>query len=103
MAADPFGTAALRRATLASWRDSPTRAAEDLAAERDLVTVGYRDRVAVELAQNAAHAATAAGIPGELAVWSEPDGVHVANTGAPLTDAGVRSLAALRVSARGGA
>ncbi|KXP02608.1 ATP-binding protein [Tsukamurella tyrosinosolvens] len=98
MAADPFGTAALRRATLASWRDSPTRAAEDLAAERDLVTVGYRDRVAVELAQNAADAATAVGIPGELAVWSEPDGVHVANTGAPLSKAGVASLAALRVS-----
>ncbi|MGX9297389.1 sacsin N-terminal ATP-binding-like domain-containing protein [Tsukamurella paurometabola] len=98
MAADPFGTAALRRATLAGWRDSPTRAAEDLAAERDLVTVGYRDRVAVELAQNAADAATAAGIPGELAVWGEADGVHVANTGAPLTKAGVASLAALRVS-----
>ncbi|KXO94888.1 hypothetical protein AXK56_20025 [Tsukamurella pulmonis] len=98
MAADPFGTAALRRATLAAWRDSPTRAAEDLAAERDLVTVGYRDRVAVELAQNAADAATAASAPGELAVWAEADGVHVANTGAPLTKAGVASLAALRVS-----
>ncbi|MCS3781042.1 sacsin N-terminal ATP-binding-like domain-containing protein [Tsukamurella ocularis] len=98
MAADPFGTAALRRATLAAWRDSPTRAAEDLAAERDLVTVGYRDRVAVELAQNAADAATAAGIPGELAVWAEADGVHVANTGAPLSKSGVASLAALRVS-----
>lgn len=98
MAGDPFGTAALRSATLAAWRDSPTRAAEDLAAERDLVTVGYRDRVAVELAQNAADAAASAGVAGELAVWSEDDGVHVANTGAPLTRAGVASLAALRVS-----
>lgn len=98
MAADPFGTAALRRATLAAWRDSPTRAAEDVAAERDLVTVGYRDRVAVELAQNAADAATAAGTAGELAVWTEADGVHVANTGAPLSKPGVASLAALRVS-----
>ncbi|TWS22956.1 ATP-binding protein [Tsukamurella sputi] len=98
MAADPFGTAALRSATLAAWRDSPTRAAEDLAAERDLVTVGYRDRVAVELAQNAADAASAAGVAGELAVWAEADGVHVANTGAPLSKAGVASLAALRVS-----
>lgn len=98
MAADPFGTDALRRSTLAAWHDSPTRAAEDLAAERDLVTVGYRDRVAVELAQNAADAATAAGIDGELAVWAEADGVHVANTGAPLSKSGVASLAALRVS-----
>ncbi|KXO89254.1 hypothetical protein AXK61_11665 [Tsukamurella pseudospumae] len=95
---DPFGTAALRAAVLAAWRDSPTRAAEDLASECDLVDVGYRDRVAVELAQNAADAATAAGVPGELAVWAEPDGVHVANTGTPLSTAGVASLAALRVS-----
>ncbi|ADG77466.1 ATP-binding protein OS=Tsukamurella paurometabola (strain ATCC 8368 / DSM / CCUG 35730 / CIP 100753 / JCM 10117 / KCTC 9821 / NBRC 16120 / NCIMB 702349/ NCTC 13040) OX=521096 GN=Tpau_0830 PE=4 SV=1 [Tsukamurella paurometabola] len=96
--ADRFGTAELRAATLAAWRDSPTRAAEDLATERDLVTVGYRDRVAVELAQNAADAATAASAPGELSVWAAADGVHVANTGAPLSAAGVRSLAALRVS-----
>ncbi len=102
MPADPFGTAALRRATLAAWRDSPTRAAEDLASERDLVTVGYRDRVVTELTQNAADAAAAAAVPGELAVWAEPDGVHVANTGAPLTRAGVASLAALRVSPKSG-
>ncbi|GIZ96412.1 molecular chaperone Hsp90 [Tsukamurella sp. TY48] len=98
LVADPFGTAALRDAVLAAWRDSPTRAAEDLAVERDLVTVGYRDRVPVELAQNAADAAAAAGVPGELAVWLDADGVHVANTGAPLTVDGVRSLSALRVS-----
>ncbi|WP_019200796.1 sacsin N-terminal ATP-binding-like domain-containing protein [Tsukamurella sp. 1534] len=95
---DPFGTAAVRDAVLASWRDSATRAAEDLAAERDLVTVGYRDRVAIELAQNAADAAAAQGVAGELAVWSDAAGVHVANTGAPLTESGVASLSALRVS-----
>ncbi|GAB3132218.1 molecular chaperone Hsp90 [Tsukamurella serpentis] len=105
MPADPFGTSALRSATLTTWRDSPTRAAEDLAAERDLVTVGYRDRLVVELAQNAADAAMIAGADpaGEIAVWAESDGVHIANTGAPLSRAGVASLAALRVSPKSAA
>lgn len=102
MAADPFDTAALRTATLAGWRDSATRAAEDLAAERDLVTVGYRDRLVIELAQNAADAAAAAGVDGEIAVWHDDVGVHVANTGAPLTAQGVAALSALRVSPKPG-
>ncbi|WP_168704994.1 sacsin N-terminal ATP-binding-like domain-containing protein [Gordonia paraffinivorans] len=100
MSADPFGTASLRTATLDAWAASPTRLAEDAAAESDLVTVGYRDRLLTELAANAADAAAAAGVAGHLEVWADGDELHVANTGAPLTVEGVRSLAALRVSAK---
>ncbi len=100
MSDDPFDTAVLRSSTLDAWAASPTRLAEDAAAESDLVTVGYRDRLLTELAANAADAASAAGIAGRLAVWVDGAELHVANTGAPLTDAGVRSLAALRVSAK---
>ncbi|GAA1481309.1 molecular chaperone Hsp90 [Gordonia sinesedis] len=99
---DPFGTAALRVATLAAWRSSPTRLAEDRTAESDLVTVGYRDRLFTELVANAADAAAAAGIAGEVAIWADDTGgeVHIANTGAPLTADGVRSLVAMRISAK---
>lgn len=97
---DPFGLAALRQATLDGWVGSPTRYAEDAAAERDLVTVGYRDRLFTELAANAADAAAATGIPGRVAVWADGRELHIANTGAPLTVEGVRSLLALRVSAK---
>ncbi|MFT4397447.1 sacsin N-terminal ATP-binding-like domain-containing protein [Gordonia lacunae] len=100
MSDDPFGTAALRSSILDAWASSPTRLAEDAAAESDLVTVGYRDRLLTELAANAADAASAAGIAGHLAVWVDGAELHVANTGAPLTGEGVRSLAALRVSAK---
>nr|WP_124708241.1 hypothetical protein [Gordonia insulae] len=90
----------MRAATLDAWRASPTRFAEDSAAEHDLVTVGYRDRLFTELAANAADAATAAGTTGRLAIWVDGSALHVANTGAPLTIRGVRSLLALRVSAK---
>lgn len=53
-----------------------------------------------ELAQNAADAASAAGIPGELTLWLEDGRLHVSNTGAPLTAAGVEALCALRASAK---
>lgn len=102
---DPFGTAALRAATLAAWRDSPTRLAEDAAAEADFADIGYRDRVFVELLANAADAAVAAGLPpgtGRVSVRLEGDRLHVANTGAPLTESGVASLLALRVSPKSG-
>ena len=36
-AADPFGTAELRRRVLAAWTDSPARFREDANAEEDLV------------------------------------------------------------------
>ncbi|MEO9327073.1 sacsin N-terminal ATP-binding-like domain-containing protein [Gordonia aurantiaca] len=97
---DPFDTESLREATLDAWAASPTRLAEDAAAEADLVTVGYRDRLLTELAANAADAAAAAGMAGRLRVWADGDDLHVANTGAPLSVEGVRSLAALRVSAK---
>ncbi|MGB3696719.1 MAG: hypothetical protein WBA05_04745, partial [Gordonia sp. (in: high G+C Gram-positive bacteria)] len=96
--ADPFGTADLRRATLAGWQGSPTRLAEDAAAEAELIEIGYRDRLFTELAANAADAAAAAGIVGRVSVRTDGTRVHVANTGAPLTADGVRSLTALRVS-----
>jgi len=98
--ADPFGTAALREAVLATWAASPDRFREDANAEEDLALGGYRDRVVVELAQNAADAASRAGAPGRLLLRLD-DGVLVAaNTGAPLDAAGVRALASLRASAK---
>ncbi|MEJ1200721.1 MULTISPECIES: sacsin N-terminal ATP-binding-like domain-containing protein [unclassified Streptomyces] len=98
--ADPFGTARLRRGVLDAWATSPARFREDANAEEDLVLGGYRDRLVVELAQNAADAAARAGAPGRLRLTLR-DGVLVAaNTGAPLDAAGVESLSTLRASAK---
>jgi hypothetical protein len=98
--ADPFGTARLRRGVLDAWATSPARFREDANAEEDLVLGGYRDRLVVELAQNAADAAARAHAPGRLRLTLR-DGVLVAaNTGAPLDAAGVESLATLRASAK---
>ncbi len=85
---------------LAAWSASPARFREDANAEEDLVRGGYRDRVVIELAQNAADAAARAGAPGRL-LLRLADGVLVsANTGAPLDAAGVESLSTLRASAK---
>jgi hypothetical protein len=98
--ADPFGTARLRRGVLDAWAASPARFREDANAEEDLVLGGYRDRLVVELAQNAADAAARAQVPGRLRLTLR-DGVLVAaNTGAPLDAAGVESLSTLRASAK---
>src|SRR5690349_7550295 len=101
---DPFGTARLRRGVLAAWGAGPARFREDANAEEDLALGGYRDRVVVELAQNAADAAARAGVPGRLLLAvRELEGRAVlvaANTGAPLDAAGVTSLATLRASAK---
>jgi hypothetical protein len=98
--ADPFGTARLRRGVLDAWATSPARFREDANAEEDLVLGGYRDRLVVELAQNAADAAARAGVPGRLRLTLR-DGVLVAaNTGAPVDAAGVESLSTLRASAK---
>ncbi|MFI2203746.1 sacsin N-terminal ATP-binding-like domain-containing protein [Streptomyces sp. NPDC020192] len=98
--ADPFGTARLRRGVLDAWATSPARFREDANAEEDLVLGGYRDRLVVELAQNAADAAARARTPGRLRLTLR-DGVLVAaNTGAPLDAAGVESLSTLRASAK---
>ncbi|WMX45737.1 molecular chaperone Hsp90 [Streptomyces roseicoloratus] len=103
---DPFGTARLRRGVLDAWGAGPARFREDANAEEDLVLGGYRDRLVVELAQNAADAARRAGVTGRLRLTLHPadaDGPAVlaaANTGAPLDAAGVESLSTLRASAK---
>jgi hypothetical protein len=100
---DPFGTAQVRERVLAAWSASPERFREDANSEEDLALGGYRDRVLVELAQNAADAAARAGVPGRLLLRlvEGPEPVLVAaNTGARLDDAGVRALATLRASAK---
>lgn len=100
MTTDPFGTERLRASVLAAWRDSPTRFTEDTNAEHDLRVGGYRDRLFVELAQNAADAAALAGEPGTLRVSLADGELRAANTGAPLDAPGVASLASLRASAK---
>ncbi|MFF9174291.1 sacsin N-terminal ATP-binding-like domain-containing protein [Streptomyces sp. NPDC014793] len=98
--ADPFGTARLRRGVLDAWATSPARFREDANAEEDLVLGGYRDRLVIELAQNAADAAARAKVPGRLRLTLR-DGVLVAaNTGAGLDATGVESLSTLRASAK---
>jgi hypothetical protein len=94
--------AELRRRVLAAWTDSPARFREDANAEEDLVRGGYRDRLLVELAQNAADAAARAGVDGHLRLELRDDVLHAANTGAPLDDEGVQALASLRASAKRG-
>lgn len=98
--ADPFGTARLRRGVLDAWATSPARFREDANAEEDLVLGGYRDRLVIELAQNAADAAARSGAPGRLRLTLRDDVLVAANTGAPLDAAGVESLATLRASAK---
>lgn len=98
--ADTFHTAELRRRVLSAWADAPARFREDANAEEDFALGGYRDRVVVELAQNAADAARRAGVPGRLLLALEGDRLTAANTGAPLTSDGVESLATLRASSK---
>jgi hypothetical protein len=102
---DRFDTAAIRGRVLDSWAAAPVRFREDANLEEDLVLGAYRDRIVVELAQNAADAATRAGRPGRLRLTlgnAGPLGVtlRVANTGAPLDAAGVTGLSTLRASSK---
>ncbi|MCL2465966.1 MAG: ATP-binding protein [Micrococcales bacterium] len=101
---DPFGTAGLREAVLTAWRASPARFREDANTEEDHARTYYRDRVLVDLAQNAADAAVRSGTPGRLLIRLETDGdaarLVVANTGTPLDGPGVASLASMRASAK---
>ncbi len=103
---DPFGTARLRRGVLDAWGASPARFREDANAEEDLALGGYRDRLVVELAQNAADAAHRAGVTGRLRLTLHPadhEGpalLAAANTGAPLDATGAESLSTLRASAK---
>jgi hypothetical protein len=99
---DPFDTAGLRARVLGAWAASPSRFREDANAEEDYALGGYRDRVIVELAQNAADAAVRGGGPGRLRLTLR-DGVLVAlNTGAPLDAAGAEALSTLRASSKRG-
>lgn len=105
MTTDVFGTRALRERVLGTWRADPARLREDANTEEDHARGYYRDRVVVELAQNAADAAVRAGVPGRLLLRlnrAERGPGHAvllaANTGAPLDAAGVASLAAMRAS-----
>ena len=104
MSADPFGTAALRAAVLDAWSRTPTRLREDANTEEDHATGYYRDRVVVELAQNAADAAARAGTPGSLLLRlvEDDDGATLvaASTGEPLDARGVLSLSSMRASAK---
>lgn len=97
---DFFGTARLRETVLAAWTASPARFREDANAEEDFALGGYRDRLVVELAQNAADAALRAGVPGRLRLTLRDGVLIAANTGAPLDEAGVEGLSTLRVSAK---
>ncbi|MER0447366.1 molecular chaperone Hsp90 [Streptomyces sp. Edi4] len=103
---DPFGTARLRRGVLNAWGAGPARFREDANAEEDLALGGYRDRLVVELAQNAADAAARANTTGRLRLTLHPAGqgnpavLAAANTGAPLDATGVESLSTLRASAK---
>ena len=118
MTADVFGTRALRERVLGTWRADPARLREDANTEEDHARGYYRDRVVVELAQNAADAAVRAGTAGRLLLRlttldavdgaAEDAGTRsgpgplvlvAANTGAPLDPAGVASMAAMRASA----
>ncbi|MFI9584473.1 sacsin N-terminal ATP-binding-like domain-containing protein [Streptomyces sp. NPDC052236] len=104
--ADPFGTARLRRGVLDAWAASPARFREDANAEEDLALGGYRDRLVIELAQNAADAAARAQVPGRLRLTlrpgtgDQPAVLAAANTGARLDATGVESLSTLRASAK---
>jgi len=100
VSADPLGTASVRERVLAAWVASPARFREDANSEEDLALGGYRDRVVVELAQNAADAASRAGIEGRLRLTLTDDALVASNTGAPLDAAGAESLSTLRASAK---
>ncbi|WP_299039743.1 hypothetical protein [uncultured Pseudokineococcus sp.] len=106
--ADPFGCEALAGRALAAWAAAPDRLREDANAEEELARGGYRDRVLVELAQNAADAAVRGREAGRgrlllrllPAAPSSPPVLLAASSGAPLDAAGVRALSGLRASTK---
>ena len=87
---------------LDGWAASPARFREDANAEEDYALGGYRDRVVVELAQNAADAAARGGAAGWLRLILRAGTLVAANTGAPLDAAGVAALSTLRASSKRG-
>jgi hypothetical protein len=88
---------------LEAWAASPARFREDANAEEDYALGGYRDRVVVELAQNAADAAARGSGAGRLRLTLRGGTLVAANTGAPLDAAGVAALSTLRASSKRGA
>ena len=90
-----FALAELRAAVLDAWTASPARFREDANAEDDLALGGYRDRLVVELAQNASDA----GGP-SLSLAFDGSVLSAANTGSPLDADGVAALASLRASSK---
>ncbi|PZF81857.1 sacsin N-terminal ATP-binding-like domain-containing protein [Jiangella anatolica] len=97
---DAFESEALRSRVLAAWSASPARFREDANAEDELARGSYRDRVVVELAQNAADAGARSGESARLLLRLTGSTLVVANTGAPLDAAGVEGLSTLRASAK---
>lgn len=97
---DVFDTAALRSRVLSAWSASPARFREDANAEDELARGAYRDRVVVELAQNAADAGARAGRPVRLLLRLTGPTLVAANTGAALDAAGVEGLSTLRASTK---
>ncbi|WP_207782008.1 sacsin N-terminal ATP-binding-like domain-containing protein [Phytoactinopolyspora limicola] len=95
---DTYGTAELRDQVLHAWAAAPARFREDANAEEELTLGAYRDRVVVELAQNAADAAARAGVPGRVLFRLTGSTLTAANTGASLDAAGVAGLSTLRAS-----
>lgn len=97
---DVFDTAALRSRVLAAWSASPARFREDANAEDELARGAYRDRLVVELAQNAADAGSRLGRPARLLLRLTGSTLLAANTGAALDAAGVEGLSTLRASTK---
>ncbi|WP_433338812.1 sacsin N-terminal ATP-binding-like domain-containing protein [Spirillospora sp. CA-294931] len=85
---------------LRGWAESVARFREDANAEEDLVLGGYRDRVVVELAQNAADAAVRGGVSGRVRFSLRGTVLSAANTGAALDAGGVEALSTLRASGK---
>ena len=98
--ADPFGTEQIRARVLDAWRATPARFREDANTEEDFALGGYRDRLFVELLQNASDSAVVAGVAGKVLITLDADQLVVANTGLSLTAEGVQSLASMRASAK---
>jgi hypothetical protein len=90
----------LRDRVLAAWSASPSRFREDANAEEDLVLGGYRDRVLIELAQNAADAAVRADALGRVRFELDGSVLRVANTGTSIDAAGVEAASTLRASSK---
>ena len=97
---DPFDTATLRAAVLAGWAASDLRFREDANAEEALALGGYAGRALIELLCNGVDAAVSASVDARIRVSFDGAELRVANTGAPLSAAGVAGLATLRASAK---